>query len=654
MGTIRFEEQCLFKEIEAFGLLKGLSENVVNTLRPFADCLDLTVCDYLSIRDLAGFAGRADDPALAVVLMALFSTLEEGSLCLNLDPGKFAARFPSPLQEISGALINDFLQHLRTGIYKEIMDGNSGQFLPLVVDTRGGNSLLYFQKFHTHESDLKGLVERFLSSESETSLPPARIEKIIETLYAPALAIRVGKNHEPLAKDPIQLNAIRLSLQNQFSIISGGPGTGKTSLMVNILRALVRCGTDPARIILGAPTGRAAQRMTEALRSNLASIASPACEDSMLKNLSGATLHKILKYNGHRHDFHYKASNPLSASVVILDEVSMVDLIMMEKFLQAVDPSITRMIFLGDKDQLPSVEAGSVFAEMIPDGTRAEKFRDRLVILEKVYRSGTNLLNLARTINGGDAPDMVPVSMETALAKASDQWAFINADSPETLPATLKTWANAYYLRPLLKGEHSFRKWVRDTGESLDLSETDAGKTLLGRLFEVVEHARILTLIRNGGHGCNGINALIGQFLSRDLDPTADIRGTCFSGELIMITRNDYSKDLFNGDVGIILKDAAGLYRAYFKRSEAFIDFPVDRLPAWEPAFAMTVHKSQGSEFEDVLLVLPDDREHRMLTREIVYTGITRARNRVTLYGTPQGMKTALSRRIERQSGLGW
>jgi exodeoxyribonuclease V alpha subunit len=654
MGTTRFEDTNLFKKIESFGLFKELGKNVLTTLRPFTEDLDLTVSDYLSIRDLAAFAGRPDDPALAVVLTALFSTLDEGSLCLDLEPEKFAARFPAPLQEIARILINDFLHHLSAGTYKEIMDENSGRFLPLVVDTRKGSTLLYFQKFHIHESNLNGIVEKFLSAESGIDLSPDRIERVIDTLYSPALAIRVGKNNAPLEKDPVQLTAIRLSLQNRFSIISGGPGTGKTSLMVNILRALVRCGTDPGRIILGAPTGRAAQRMTEALQNNLASITTPVSEDSSLKDLSGATLHKLLKYNGHRNDFHFKASNPLPASVVILDEVSMVDLVMMEKFLQAVDPFSTRLIFLGDKDQLPSVEAGSVFAEMIPDGTRAEKFRDHLVVLEKIYRSGKTLLNLARTINGGEVPEMIPVSMDTALAKGADQWSFIPADNSEALQTTLKTWATHYYLKPRSKGEQSYSERIHAASGFHDHSQTDAGKELLGHLFETVEQARILTLIRNGGHGCNGINTLIGQYLSKDLDPTAAPRGTFFSGELILVTRNDYSKDLFNGDVGIILKDAGGFYRAYFKRSKTFIDFPVDRLPAWEPAFAMTVHKSQGSEFEDVLLVLPDDSEHRMLAREIVYTGITRARNRVTLYGTPQGIKTALSRRIERQSGLPW
>jgi len=123
---------------------------------------------------------------------------------------------------------------------------------------------------------------------------------------------------------------------------------------------------------------------------------------------------------------------------------------------------------------------------------------------------------------------------------------------------------------------------------------------------------------------------------------------------MIIITRNDYSKELFNGDVGIMIKDANGTYRAFFYRSGSFISFPVNLLPSWELAFAMTVHKSQGSEFDDVLLVLPDDENHRLLTRQIVYTGITRAKKRVLLYGSQPALNNALEKKIERQSGLMW
>ena len=159
--------------------------------------------------------------------------------------------------------------------------------------------------------------------------------------------------------------------------------------MVNILRCLVRAGIPISHIIFGAPTGRAAQRITETVQNNIATIQEPAAEDLDLLNLKGSTLHKILRYRSYAHDFYYQHSNPLPASVVLIDEVSMVDVVMLDKFLQAVDPVKTKLVFLGDKDQLPSVEAGSVFEEMIPNEIRASRFKNRFVVLQKVYRSGS-------------------------------------------------------------------------------------------------------------------------------------------------------------------------------------------------------------------------------------------------------------------------
>ena len=155
-------------------------------------------------------------------------------------------------------------------------------------------------------------------------------------------------------------------------------------------------------------------------------------------------------------------------------------------------------------------------------------------------------------------------------------------------------------------------------------------------------------------YGCTVINTVIANQLRRVCDPLAERYGDGFAGAIVIIIRNDYSKALFNGDVGVILKDTQESYRAFFQRAGAHISFPVNLLPAWEYAFAVTVHKSQGSEYDDVLLVLPDDENHRLLSTEIVYTGITRAKKRVLLYGTQGALQTALQRKIRRKSGFMW
>ncbi|GAB6097490.1 hypothetical protein JCM14469_37440 [Desulfatiferula olefinivorans] len=634
--------------MDSLGVFRAIGTADRFLLAAVGEYLDLSVNDGLTVRDLADMAGRPDDPALQAVLLVLLGILEQGSLCLDLDPASLAEYVPEPFRDRVRGLAADFSVNLDHGAYADILTQDGEAYLPLVAN-RG---LLYFQKFYAHEHRLKARIAAFVASTQRTGLDPDRIDALIDSLYDPDSAIRTGRTLEPVQKDPVQLRAIRLALQTPFSIISGGPGTGKTSLMVTILRALVRSGADPSRIILGAPTGRAAQRMTEAVQTSLATIRVPSPEDRALLDLGGATLHKILKYNGRTHDFHHHAENPLPASVIVLDEVSMVDLVMLDTFLSAVDPERTRLVFLGDKDQLPSVEAGSVFADMIPDGTRAEAFRDRLVILENVYRSGARLLSLAKTVNRGEMPEMSPVSMDQALAMDSDHWAVVPADHPDRLQEVLRAWAESHYLADAPDGT-SFREAVR-TAARIDLTSSDEGTALLDRLFDTLNRARILTLVRNGEQGCLSVNDRIGMSLRRELDPQAPPAQDLFSGRMIIITKNDYAKDLFNGDVGMILKDVSGLYQAFFKRSNRVIRFPVDQLPAFESAFAVTVHKSQGSEFDDVLLILPPDPGHRLLTREIVYTGMTRAKRRFILYAIREALETAVSRRITRRSGLGW
>jgi exodeoxyribonuclease V alpha subunit len=334
----------------------------------------------------------------------------------------------------------------------------------------------------------------------------------------------------------------------------------------------------------------------------------------------------------------------------------MVDVVMLDKFLQAIDPAQTKLILLGDKNQLPSVEAGAVFAEMIPDGTRAARFEERFVVLQKVYRSGTNLLELANQANQGSFSPFKAVAFDKALSQASDQWAFVNAESFGRWQEHLHQWVNVQYLGPISGGEESYAALITRAGKMTadNIASSEEGKSLLGRIFSVVERVRILSFLRNGMYGCTVINDVIADQLIHFFDPSARRQSDGFSGALVIITRNDYSKELFNGDVGVILKDAHEAYRAFFHRSGTYISFPVNLLPSWEFAFAMTVHKSQGSEFDDVLLVLPDDENHRLLTREIVYTGITRAKKRVLLYGSQAALNTALQRKIKRQSGLMW
>ena len=528
--------------------------------------------------------------------------------------------------------------------------------MPLILDESGDNKLLYFQKYYVHENNLKKRIETFLNAEPSRIIHDTEIDDLLEKIYSSALVIRAGRHHAPIIKDTDQINALKLALTSQFTIISGGPGTGKTLLMVNILRSLVRAGVQSSRIILCAPTGRAAQRMTETIQNNILSIEKPSREDSDLLSLKGSTLHRTLRYRRYRHDFYYRDTNPLPASVVLVDEVSMVDVVMMDNFLKAIDPAKTKLILLGDKDQLPAVAAGAVFAEMIPNGNRARRFKSRFIVLRKVYRSEANLLQLATQINRGAFPSFKAVSFEIALSSKPDQWAFVDVESTDQWREQIYKWLQHQYFNPMPEHGKSYKDLIVDAGKmNIDrLITTKPGRYLLDKIFLIVERAKILSIIRKGIFGCTGINLLITDYLTKKFNTPAVRQTGAFHGALIIITRNDYTKELYNGDIGVIIRDPEGTYRAFFQRSGSYISFPVNLLPPWELAFAITVHKSQGSEFDNVLLVLPDDETNRLLTREIVYTGITRARKRVLLCGSRSSLNIALQRKIERQSGLMW
>jgi exodeoxyribonuclease V alpha subunit len=656
MTVFNASEDQPIEQLVAFKIFEGTEKATIALLEPFIRRMDLSLLDYMTIRDLVEFGDCRGDLALVVVLMAMFAGLQEGSLCLNLDQRQFLTHLPADDRKTAKAIFEDFLSGLAAGRYQKLITKNDGEYLPLIQDASSGRDLLYFQKYHVHEKRLKDRMEAFLKASVSIIIQDQKIDALIDEIYADRLAIRVGPSSTPIARDAQQIAAIRLALKSQFSIISGGPGTGKTSLMVNILRCFVREGIPVPRIILGAPTGRAAQRMTETVQNNIASIQELSADDSALLDLKGSTLHKILGYRSYQHEFYYRETNPLPASLVVVDEVSMVDVVMLDKFLQAIDPAQTKLVLLGDKNQLPSVEAGSAFAEMIPDGTRAARFEERFVVLQKVYRSGTKLLTLANQANQGSLPPFKAVAFDKALLQASDRWAFVKAENFGQWQQHLHQWVNVQYLSPISGGEESYAALITRAGEMTadHIISSEAGRSLLGRIFAVVERARILSFLRKGMYGCTVINDVIADHLIHYCDPSAKWQSDGFSGALVIITRNDYSKELFNGDVGVIIKDGYEAYRAFFHRSGTYISFPVNLLPAWEFAFAMTVHKSQGSEFDDVLLVLPDDENHRLLTREIVYTGITRAKKRVLLYGSQPALNTALQKKIKRQSGLMW
>lgn len=664
-----------------------------------ADNGGLVKTDFYTLRDLLELSGYVNEEPVQTLLLSLLLALDEGSLCVEATEAGLSRRLEALLapDEVS-ALAREASTAL--GRYPRLIGSQVTDGKPLILHQHADRPFLYFQKYLKHEQLLHTWLQQRLQEPAPAADPQA-----LRTLLTAVL------EQEPvqIAGQPVQLNrdqrlAVAVGLLRNFTIISGGPGTGKTSIVFTLLRCLVRSGVPVERIALAAPTGRAAQRLTDSLRSGLANLQErlpEASPDRQLDQLSAATLHHLLGYQPSRGTFRHHRENPLPADVVIVDEVSMVGLFLMAQLLQATAPQ-TRLILLGDKDQLPSVEAGAVLAHLVGGAERSgfspqlgaalatlypdlaplpvgsgQPLQDVLVVLEQNYRSQQDILDVARAVNRQDegiverlhsmALPAVPApqpargrrrSVAVALPSVHEALAEVTARTGCWLldqeQLDLPQWRQvleAWLERHFLTGEtESYRSLVETTvlpdGEAIpgELREP------LDRLFAVLNRSRILTLVREGPYGCVSINQFLDQQLRLRLDRSA--RGSLFLGAPVLMTRNDYGRQLFNGDVGITLRSQSGVYRVVLPRQGGYVSFLAEALPAHELAFALTVHKSQGSEYGQVLLVLPSEGGRRLLTKEMIYTGITRAKQLVLICANKATLRQAIRRRVERESGL--
>lgn len=446
-----------------------------------------------------------------------------------------------------------------------------------------------------------------------------------ETQLAQALCALDAPVEQPVPVPPerlaglnaLQQEAVLRATQRRFSLITGGPGTGKTFTLVRILLALLE--QNPGlHVALAAPTGKAAARMSEALRGALekASDVSPAMREALPQ--SASTLHRLLGIQYDR-PAQYHARNPLPFDLVIVDEASMIDLRLASQLLAAIDPRKTRLILLGDANQLAAVEAGAVLEEM----GRAPRLQAGRVALSESQRFGADsgIGQLAAAICAGDVRGV------TALGQAElKDVRFEPLPGPDVLAAAL----------------------FRGYGEYVAALQAGAAPEAVLRAFD---RFRVLCALREGTTGVAGLNQRLSGLLRRALGQEA-AAAVWFHGRPVMVMQNDYALNVFNGDIGVVLRDGAGLSVFFPDRERGVKVIAVARLAHVETALAMTVHKSQGSEFGEVAVVLPG-HEVAVVTRELLYTGVTRARERVGVWASPEVLGLAVLRRTERRSGLG-
>ncbi len=570
-------------------------------------------------RALLASLQRLDPQAEPLVLLSAAlccEALERGDVCLLL--GRWAGQRPWPELPLQLPELAAWLRMLHTSP----LIGQAADYAPLTLV----GERLYLSRYQGYE---QALAERLLIlNRQQPPVAEAQLQDSLERLFA-------FNQQRPDWQRIAAAQAVRRCL----AVISGGPGTGKTTTVVRILAALLeQPGGERLAIGLAAPTGKAAARMAEAIRAAKASL--PLREE--LKALlpdQARTLHRLLGSRGDSPRVRHHAGQPLPLDVLVVDEASMVDLALMARVVDAL-PLGARLILLGDMNQLAAVEAGAVFAELcaergfsqatatdlqrltgqlVPIAEPVAPVAEAVVLLTHSHRfaGDSGIGELARRINAGDALGTRQLLDE---GRADLCWC-ATPSAPELLVRLEQGYAR--YLHTAAEGDPN-------------------------QAFAAFNRFRALAARREGNLGVKGLNEMLESAFRRRLGISS--RGLWYPGRAVMVQQNDYALELFNGDIGLCLETPHGL-RVFFASEQGPRSFVTARLPSHESAFVMTVHKSQGSEFDEVLLVLPE-QPGPLLTRALLYTGITRAKQKVELWALPERLDEAVLTQAECAAGL--
>jgi len=532
--------------------------------------------------------------------------------------------------------------------------GKPGDHRPLILtDTH-----LYHHDLHQAEITLADRLHGRLK-ENFTELDPGRVRTIINEVVGPRSGSGVGTPESGRIRwTEAQIEAIRSAASQRLTFITGGPGTGKTTIVLSILRVLVRLGIHVGRITLAAPTGKAAHRLGSQLMALMGRTDEVDLFDHALADVAPpTTIHRLLDYSPHLGRFRRHPNYPIDTDVLIIDEASMIDLRLMERIIGATPPG-ARLVFLGDADQIPSIQAGSVFRDLTMPDSGSERTSSLVTRLTHSFRmdpsdpAGRQILLSANRIR--DGLKLLPDSSAPSLPVRSSgsDVLFSGLEILEASPEDwIQSWMDRIYPSEML-GSIRF-----------ELQRTDAGFTReaierLESAFGRIDRHRILCLTRTASAGTVRMNQWVHGWL---VDRLKSAPFDYLPGEPVIVLQNDYRLELFNGDIGLVFwvreKSCPPELMIVLQRPGTYACHPLSALRSRiELAHALTVHKAQGSEYDHVVLMVPD-MAIPIATREILYTGMTRARRSVTLVGSTVGQVVEIVDRCaatssDRDTGL--
>lgn len=583
------------------------------------------------------FAEYFQIPALKPYAYLLSRKLSEGHICLHLNkPVEAAADLPA------------FCENLPAG-------SRTLQQIPLVA--KGGSDSqpfvlyqerLYLQRYFRYETIFLQRIHQFLATEKDVLADRLKMLETNRTFISNLFA--AGPAFVADGGDPAdwQLSAAVNGVLNNFTVITGGPGTGKTTTVAKILAILYYL--DPSlKVALAAPTGKAAARMAESLRNTQLPVDDAIT--AQFRSLAPSTIHRLLRSRKDSPYFVYNAENPLNYDVVIVDECSMIDVALFAKLLDAIGNG-TRLILLGDKDQLASVEAGSLFGDLCQAQGELNMFtKERLALINSFIPDERRKLPASQVKENDHHPlfqHLVELrrshrfSGDKGIGKFSKA---IIANDQVVIQGFLTPGADEQVAIDETYSRELFAQFV--AGYSAFIVEKDIRKAL-----QLLNDLRVLCAIREGEEGLYAINRNIEKILhdKRLIRVNAEF----YENRPVILTRNYYEHGLFNGDTGIIRMDEQGVLMAWFEDSNGELKAILPGyLTEAETVFAMTIHKSQGSEFKEVMVILPRAKDVPILTRELLYTGVTRAKQKVYVQSSAEVLLLTATRFVERASGIG-